>query len=1179
MVQNITAPHGSTRPEDQLILSSHQEFEVYGPRFALPANSLHQIYPPQGHSDHSVVLPHIVFNDPHLPWEQIGSRRESETIPAANGVPPRNKTPWLALLTFTEDELRLNDKELGRVATGGLFPDKWEPLELKQSKTTMSITLPQRKILDLDTWIRGSPRSSQNIVTAVRDDDPDNPIIPKPESNSASESETEPTADMIFLPPDLFHSLFCDYDANYNKVFPDDNVPILDRYKYLAHVRQLNTRHMSSVGVDDEQGLFSAVISHRCGPTNGTRRQIIVSDPKATPPSGPSFRESPPIALPKSTIVHLVSLQGVEDYIRIPTLSSRVGLVSLFSWTYTTIPPENINFVDAMRSMGSQIPQPLRAPPVVIGKVKAADKDDPSQAASGKLQQRLTDGYSMVRYLTETGESTAAFFRGPLTPNLPPHPLNKEWPLQTNFSSALQILDSSLGIMDITYSSAWELGRTLAIADRSYTAAIARVRAVVSTQAVNEAKKESTGLEPTRAAVVSGLQTAVNLINDISRGLTDGTRTINPAKRWKSNTATLKTASLAQDANRLFDSHVHAAMDKIASAVPTAHAASGTQRQHFNEANIPSSPDWATMVKWVVDKLYLYGIPAHYLITEQSHLPPESIRFFYIDPNWTDAFIDGALSIASQVDEPHDPVRQVMKIQLNNYFASVDKTLLPHPQQIPTYGFFMRSAVVQAFPNLQIHAPWTKDGDGKLEVVRQDVLGKDLLLCLLDRIPGDQSLSSLTISQPPHQQRFAAGVNLGVEEKAGSDPHEGLKDKTNFLEIEFNRVYTVDNVADPNFGDPIDIRLWGEGQGEIPITRQTKAGPVSNKLPIENPPVVFDWENNTLVIKAFAPMCNNVLTQELPNMFTDREPSAALVGIQLNDPISKMKIVMNPRVDGKDNSEPCRKIYVSQVPPSTAKAPPNIGNITAASATVRVPFQAPITMLPSAKVLTASKAGASSPGTKQYLTSASNPHAAPAKPATHPAGPIGRTSGDPHPGGFTNGFISTCFTSGTANLSDNNVLLIHPKGSSEDLPIDLVFRFQRNPHADLTLQIYKVTIQIPRGSADTDLLESYSGTSTGGPARARMLSNPRFNTLVSDNGSSKLEVALWPRSTTQLCPLADNPSLDFILNQVRINRMPGTVRCNVYEWYRSPGAGTDASKWPIVAEGNSYFKLIKKKAA
>jgi hypothetical protein len=171
-----------------------------------------------------------VFNDPHLPWEQIGSPREhSKELAGDNNPPPHNKTLWLALFTFTDDELRLNDQELGRVANGGLFPDQWGPLDLQQSKTTMSITLPLSKVLELDTWMPGTPRSSQKIVTPVRDDDPDDPIVPEPGTGDlVSDSGNEPTADMIFMPPDLFHSLFCDFSANYNKVYQDDTVPVLD---------------------------------------------------------------------------------------------------------------------------------------------------------------------------------------------------------------------------------------------------------------------------------------------------------------------------------------------------------------------------------------------------------------------------------------------------------------------------------------------------------------------------------------------------------------------------------------------------------------------------------------------------------------------------------------------------------------------------------------------------------------------------------------------------------------------------------------------------------------------------------------------------------------------------------------------------------------------------------------
>jgi hypothetical protein len=41
----------------------------------------------------------------------------------------------------------------------------------------------------------------------------------------------------------------------------------------------------------------------------------------------------------------------------------------------------------------------------------------------------------------------------------------------------------------------------------------------------------------------------------------------------------------------------------------------------------------------------LVGVPFDYLIADSRLLPPESIRFFYIDRSWTDRLVDGAVSV------------------------------------------------------------------------------------------------------------------------------------------------------------------------------------------------------------------------------------------------------------------------------------------------------------------------------------------------------------------------------------------------------------------------------------------------------------------------------------------------------------------------------------------------------
>jgi hypothetical protein len=98
----------------------------------------------------------------------------------------------------------------------------------------------------------------------------------------------------------------------------------------------------------------SVIISHRPGPLPAPKRSI------ATPQTGPA-ETGPRIELPKSGIVHLVSLEGIEDNanIQLPfadSVNTRIGIVSLYSWTYNVLPPLSANFLDAMQAIGNQVP-------------------------------------------------------------------------------------------------------------------------------------------------------------------------------------------------------------------------------------------------------------------------------------------------------------------------------------------------------------------------------------------------------------------------------------------------------------------------------------------------------------------------------------------------------------------------------------------------------------------------------------------------------------------------------------------------------------------------------------------------------------------------------------------------------------------------------------------------------
>jgi hypothetical protein len=59
-----TAPIPDTQPGEKQI------FEVMAPQFSLDPKLVNSFYPPEGHQDEGRILPHLVINDPHFPWER-----------------------------------------------------------------------------------------------------------------------------------------------------------------------------------------------------------------------------------------------------------------------------------------------------------------------------------------------------------------------------------------------------------------------------------------------------------------------------------------------------------------------------------------------------------------------------------------------------------------------------------------------------------------------------------------------------------------------------------------------------------------------------------------------------------------------------------------------------------------------------------------------------------------------------------------------------------------------------------------------------------------------------------------------------------------------------------------------------------------------------------------------------
>lgn len=104
-----------------------QEFSVQAPQFNLDPKLINTFYPPPGHQDEGRILPHIVFNDPHVPWLReagvsysfLSDPIDPSTTPGPTG---RNLVPWMALIAFDPSELQVSETDA--TAIGLSVPSK-----------------------------------------------------------------------------------------------------------------------------------------------------------------------------------------------------------------------------------------------------------------------------------------------------------------------------------------------------------------------------------------------------------------------------------------------------------------------------------------------------------------------------------------------------------------------------------------------------------------------------------------------------------------------------------------------------------------------------------------------------------------------------------------------------------------------------------------------------------------------------------------------------------------------------------------------------------------------------------------------------------------------------------------------------------------------------------------------
>ncbi|MFB7470683.1 hypothetical protein [Kitasatospora sp. NPDC056184] len=424
-------------------------------------------------------------------------------------------------------------------------------------------------------------------------------------------------------------------------------------------------------------------------------------------------------------VAHLVSLEGFAAYLDGSTVASApLRLVSLRAWRFRSLPDSGAHFgtlVENLAAPGRDDPDGAAALGLRL----------PPNGATGEAGDRLAQGYTPLAHQLDSGEQSYAWYRGPLTP-LPAQALPPTVEHSANADARLIYLEEH-GLFDVSYAAAWNLGRSLALADPRFPSTLMAWRTAARAGAGR--LLAARGRAGRGSLVGTGAATG-----RLSASAAIGAR---PARQaFEASVLGGLSGTLTTALARPLDRAAADRRPAEARPTPPPQAAAPWLRAQLvqpeaREALRAATADAAVPVLDWLDRLaLLHPVPLEQLVPRQELLPNESLRFCYVDRAWQQALVDGALSIGVAGSLDSD-----LTTLLHEVFTDL-------PDRIS--GFLVRSSLVPGWPALRMHL---YGGEDELTVLRADVLGEDVLLVLADGI-----VDRLVVAEPPQ------GLHFGIQD-------------------------------------------------------------------------------------------------------------------------------------------------------------------------------------------------------------------------------------------------------------------------------------------------------------------------------------------------------------------------------------------------------------------------------
>jgi len=524
-------------------------------------------------------------------------------------------------------------------------------------------------------------RKVSELLSPSTEDNAVGPVIEK-RLFAAYESINDP-CNTVDIPGELFQRV----------------APKIGDIGYLAHVREVDTGHKETFSFLAD-GWFSVVLGNRF-------------------PQPQTANTDPPLAVENR--VFLVSLEGMEDYLpdgKKPVGGNAVRLAVLASWNFYC--HEAYTFKTSMNKLkadGLKLPEELTS------------EEKPSDALK-YVRDGFNRGYVALNHHTRLGEKTVSWYRGPLVPvNIQ----RKDYKYKPVPDSLLRY-DFKKGMMDVTYAAASQLGRLLALQDRSFAKALCAYRKKVQSQVKESYRREE-------------LQRSLNA-GEVPKQPTESQLLEFGLSEALNNQRKPRPSSGRKSESDLFI----AGLEKVG-------------------ADIHRKPPQA-VCRWLSRLILLYRVPFSYLVPDERMLPPDSLRFFYLDPGWIKCLLEGACTVGRSSTE-EQRVDEFLRNRFLDFAVEGSSQVRQWPvalrdapetaagqataQKInwPLTGFLMRSPLVEGWQGLEMRAwqSWSETRqEGKLlQPLRIDRLAHDIMLCIFNG-----RVVRIEVRQPPEGMHFGA---------------------------------------------------------------------------------------------------------------------------------------------------------------------------------------------------------------------------------------------------------------------------------------------------------------------------------------------------------------------------------------------------------------------------------------